>query len=138
MNLAVDQALAEVIRRIVPVRLKDEIKSLRDENAHLKKRLDNLDSLLRKSGTDPCGLCGEWILDEEYPCCIKCDEVYCNSCEYDAFPCWFNCNFCRKCESPFECISCKNLFCKVHLIKCDKCDQFICNKKDCNDHRYHP
>lgn len=115
----VNQALAAVIRQVVPDKLKEDNAKLRQENARLLR-------VLQLSEAKWCRGCHGFFVPSEYRECEHCDSAYCPDCASDHFQCLQDCEVCINCGDYEECPDCENLYCGEHLFQCDSCDQFIC------------
>lgn len=116
----VNQALAVVIRQVMPDKLKEDNAKLRQEN-------DRLLRVLKASLVKCCQSCRGFFMPAEYRECWLCDKAYCPDCAPDHFHCCSqDCEVCINCGDYEECPDCENLYCGDHLIHCDSCDQFIC------------
>lgn len=126
MELAVNQALAAVVRQVVPVQIAEKIRLLTLQNENLLEVLDT-------SEFDFCDKCYQcrYKYEEKYQLCDNCTRNYCPNCVESIIECSddFCGKFCDECCKGLEdCQLCGRGFCKVCIEDCEQCHFLFCEE----------
>lgn len=129
MELAVNQALAAVVRQVVPVQTAEKIRQLTLQNEHLLEVLD-------ASGVDICNKCYQHCSREDNEICSNCNNNYCPKCVDSIIQCSgdFCGTFCSECMEPRVCEQCERGFCEGCIEHCPRCSCLFCS----DDFPQHP